>query len=80
MNCWRNFSYLISKNENFLTFLGNSVRILPVAQVAELVDALVSGASPVKWVGVRVPSWAPCFIYRNSQNTFNKCNNNKCNG
>jgi hypothetical protein len=29
------------------------------AQVAELVDALASGASDRKVVGVRVPSWAP---------------------
>ncbi len=29
------------------------------ALVAELVDALVSGTSPRKGVGVRVPSWAP---------------------
>ncbi len=30
-----------------------------LALVAELVDALVSGTSPRKGVGVRVPSWAP---------------------
>ena len=30
-----------------------------MAQVAELVDALASGASDRKVVGVRVPSWAP---------------------
>ena len=32
------------------------------AQVAELVDALVSGISGGNTVGVRVPSWAPSGI------------------
>ncbi len=32
------------------------------AQVAELVDALVSGTSGRKAVGVRVPSWAVRFL------------------
>lgn len=31
------------------------------AQMAKLVDALVSGASPVKGVEVRVLFWAPLF-------------------
>ena len=41
------------------------VRISPaeIAQVAELVDALASGASDRKIVEVRVFSWAP-FIFR----------------
>ena len=33
--------------------------ILPLAQVAELVDALASGASGLTVVEVRVFSWAP---------------------
>ena len=33
-----------------------------VAQMAKLVDALVSGASPVKGVEVRVLFWAPILI------------------
>src|SRR5579871_6294164 len=36
-------------------------RRLAPAQVAELVDALASGASGVKAVEVRVLSWAPAF-------------------
>ncbi len=34
----------------------------PLAQVAELVDALASGASGRKVVEVRVFSWAPIFL------------------
>ena len=34
-----------------LTFLGDLVKIFFVAQVAELVDALVSGASPARGGG-----------------------------
>ena len=37
--------------------MGSIVQKAP-AQVAELVDALASGASVRKDVGVRVPSWA----------------------
>ena len=40
-------------------------RRFPSAQMAELVDALVSGISGRKAVGVRVPFWAPCD-YRNA--------------
>src|SRR5262245_60731749 len=35
------------------------------AQVAELADALDSGSSGRKVVGVRIPSWAPNFLNAN---------------
>ena len=42
---------------------GVGARIAPrIAQVAELVDALASGASDRKIVEVRVFSWAPFFV------------------
>jgi hypothetical protein len=34
-----------------------------LAQVAELVDALASGASGRKVVGVQVSPWAPCNLF-----------------
>ena len=34
------------------------------AQVAELVDALVSGTSGLTAVEVRVLSWAPCHLFK----------------
>ena len=37
------------------------LQVRPVAQVAELVDALASGASDRMVVEVRVFSWAPAF-------------------
>ena len=40
------------------------------AQVAELVDALGSGPSGRKLVGVRVPSWAPLQHSSNSSSTL----------
>ena len=43
---------------------GVGARIAPrIAQVAELVDALASGASDRKIVEVRVFSWAPFFVF-----------------
>ncbi len=36
--------------------------LTPLAQVAKLVDALVSGTSPRKGVKVRVLSWAPNIV------------------
>ena len=45
--------------KNILTFGDIFVKMGPVAQMAKLVDALVSGASPVKRVEVRVFFWAP---------------------
>ena len=44
------------------------------AQVAELVDALASGASGLKAVEVRVFSWAPSLfsLIENTQTSFNQ--------
>ena len=44
--------------------------IVPIAQMVELVDTLVSGTSGRKVVGVRVPLWVQIIFYNYQSNTW----------
>ncbi len=50
----------------------DSVTYAPLAQMAELVDALASGASVLTDVEVQVLFWAP-WILRNHGDTLSPC-------
>ena len=58
---------IVNRAEKHLHFMIISVSYAPLAQMAELVDALASGASDRMVVEVQVLFWAPHLLFSYSR-------------